>query len=77
MAMWCPIALVQEGDMLLIDVPGRQLNIEISEAQLQHRLRDWQPRPKSPSATGVLAKYARLVSDASQGAITLITQETL
>ena len=68
-----PIALVQEGDVLLINVPARQLNIEISEAQLQQRLRDWQPRPMSPSATGVIAKYARLVSDASQGAVTLTT----
>jgi dihydroxy-acid dehydratase len=68
-----PIAVVQEGDALLIDVPGRQLNIEISEAQLQQRLREWQPRPMSPSATGVIAKYARLVSDASQGAVTLTT----
>ena len=65
-----PIAVVREGDPLRIDVARRRLDIDIPEQELQQRLTRWQARPPSPSTTGVLAKYARLVRDASQGAVT-------
>jgi len=61
---------VREGDTLLIDVPSRRLDLEIPQAQMQERLDAWRPGPVAACATGVLAKYARLVRDASQGAIT-------
>ena len=65
-----PIAVVRDGDPLVIDVARRRLDIEIADAQLQQRLAQWQPGPAPQAATGVLAKYARLVRDASQGAVT-------
>ena len=65
-----PIAVVREGDPLRIDVPSRRLDLEIPQAQLQERLDAWRPGPAATGATGVLAKYARLVRDASQGAVT-------
>jgi dihydroxy-acid dehydratase len=64
-----PIAAVREGDTIVFDVEKRQLNLEISDAEMQSRLAAWQP-PVPRYTTGVLAKYARLVSSASQGAIT-------
>jgi len=69
-----PIAVVREGDTLRIDVARRRLDIDISDEALQQRLAAWQPLPPSPSTTGVLAKYARLVRDASQGAVTSVNE---
>jgi dihydroxy-acid dehydratase len=64
-----PIAAVREGDTVTFDVPGRKLTLEISEAELADRLAQWTaPEPKYHH--GVFAKYAALVSSASQGAIT-------
>ena len=65
-----PIAVLKEGDPVLIDVAQRRLDIEIPEQELRERLAQWQaPVPATPMS-GVLGKYARLVQDASQGAIT-------
>ncbi|OKL59392.1 Dihydroxy-acid dehydratase, mitochondrial [Talaromyces atroroseus] len=64
-----PIALVQDGDLITIDAETNQLNMNVSEAELQERLKSWQP-PKPQLTRGVLAKYARLVGDASHGAMT-------
>ncbi len=62
-----PIALVEEGDPIAIDIPGRSLNLEVSEAELAARRARWQaPDPKI--TTGYLARYARMVSSASRGA---------
>ncbi|MCS6975545.1 MAG: dihydroxy-acid dehydratase [Gemmatales bacterium] len=64
-----PIAAVQEGDMIVFDLPRRRLDLEVSEAELRSRLARVQPPP--PRYThGVFAKYAALVSSASEGAIT-------
>jgi dihydroxy-acid dehydratase len=64
-----PIAAVREGDTVTFDVPGRKLTLEISEEELADRLAQWTaPEPKYRH--GVFAKYAALVSSASQGAIT-------
>jgi dihydroxy-acid dehydratase len=63
------IALVQEGDSITIDAPQRLLQLNISEEELAQRRAAWQP-PTPRYTTGVLAKYAKLVSSSSQGAVT-------
>ena len=64
-----PIAAVRDGDTISFDLPKRRLDIEISEAEMRSRLASWKaPAPRY--ATGVFAKYARLVSSASEGAVT-------
>ena len=65
-----PIALVQDGDTLVIDVAQRRLDLEVSAEALEARRVAWRQLPPPAAATGVLGKYARLVSDASQGAVT-------
>ncbi|MFN5592680.1 MAG: dihydroxy-acid dehydratase [Aphanizomenon sp.] len=63
------IALVVEGDSITIDAKGRLLQLNVSEAELGIRRANWQPLP--PRYTkGVLAKYAKLVSSSSVGAVT-------
>jgi dihydroxy-acid dehydratase len=66
-----PIAAVSEGDTIVFDLPARQLNIEISTAELQRRLATWNPPPPR-FTSGVMAKYALLVSSASLGAVTTV-----
>jgi dihydroxy-acid dehydratase len=64
-----PLAAVREGDSIVIDVATRRLDVEISDTELGERLKSWQaPAPRY--ATGVMAKYAKLVSSASMGAVT-------
>ena len=64
-----PICAVREGDMIRFDVRQRGLEVEISDEVLRRRMSDWKPpQPRYP--TGVFAKYAALVSSASEGAIT-------
>jgi dihydroxy-acid dehydratase len=64
-----PIAALRDGDMINIDVEQRCLNVELDDEQIKQRLIAW--TPMSPRYTeGVLAIYARLVTDASQGAVT-------
>jgi dihydroxy-acid dehydratase len=64
-----PIAAVADGDVITIDVERRRLDVALSDAQLSDRLANWKA-PASPYSKGVLAKYARLVADASHGAVT-------
>ncbi|MDY6786243.1 MAG: dihydroxy-acid dehydratase [Cyanobacteriota bacterium] len=63
------IALVQEGDTIAIDAAARSLRLDVSEEELQQRRARWQP-PTPRYKTGVLAKYAKLVSSSSLGAVT-------
>ena len=68
-ALGGPIAAVHEGDTIHIDINQRILEVEVSDAALRQRLAQWKsPLPRYP--TGVFAKYASLVSSASEGAIT-------
>ena len=68
-ALGGPIAALHEGDTVHIDVNQRTLEVELSDSTLRQRLAAWRPMPpRYPS--GVFAKYAALVSSASQGAIT-------
>ncbi|HEY9835726.1 MAG TPA: dihydroxy-acid dehydratase, partial [Vampirovibrionales bacterium] len=63
------IALVEEGDLITIDARDRKLQLNISDEELNRRRANWQPR--APRYTkGVLAKYAKLVSSSSLGAVT-------
>ncbi len=62
-----PIAAVQNGDIIEIDIPGKKLSLLISEEELKRRLSQWKPRKKE--LKGYLKRYARLVQSASVGAI--------
>ncbi len=64
-----PIALLKNGDTITIDAEKRQVNVKLSDAELKKRAKAWKP-PKQRYKRGVLAKYARLVSSASEGAVT-------
>ncbi|MBA3297969.1 MAG: dihydroxy-acid dehydratase [Acidobacteria bacterium] len=64
-----PIAAVEDGDIVSLDLKRRTLTLEIDSATLAERLARWQAPPPR-HATGVMAKYARLVSSASTGAVT-------
>ena len=64
-----PIAALEDGDIVVVDVDARELRVELSEDELAARLRSWTAPP--PRYTeGVFAKYAALVSSASEGAVT-------
>ncbi|MGH3074996.1 MAG: dihydroxy-acid dehydratase, partial [Gaiellales bacterium] len=64
-----PIAIVHEGDIVEFDIEARELRVELSDDEIAARLRDWKP-PAPAYTTGVFAKYASLVSSASEGAVT-------
>jgi dihydroxy-acid dehydratase len=64
-----PIALVADGDRVVIDVPTRRIDVLVEPAELEQRRAHWKrPEPRYP--TGVLAKFARLVTGAERGAVT-------
>jgi len=63
-----PIALIQNGDIIRIDIKNRRLDVLLSEEELAKRRANWQkPEPKVKS--GYLARYSRLVTSASTGAV--------
>jgi dihydroxy-acid dehydratase len=64
-----PLAALQDGDVVVIDVEARELRVELSDDELAARLADW-PAPEPRYTKGVFAKYAALVSSASEGAVT-------
>ncbi len=64
-----PIAALQDGDTVVLDVAKRQLDVELGETEMAKRLAAWTP-PALRYQTGVMAKYARMVSSASVGAVT-------
>jgi dihydroxy-acid dehydratase len=66
-----PIALLEEGDIINIDAANRSLNVELSDEVLAERLANWTP-PTPNYTSGVLAKFAKLVSQADNGAVTNI-----
>ena len=64
-----PIASLRDGDIVVFDVASRRLDVEITATERAERMKDWTPPP--PQFTvGVMAKYAKLVSTASEGAVT-------
>ncbi len=64
-----PVTIVRDGDMAVFDIPNRRLDVELSDDEIATRLREWQP-PTPRYTRGVMAKYARMVSSASEGAVT-------
>jgi dihydroxy-acid dehydratase len=66
-----PIAAVVDGDIIIFDIRQRQLNVELSAAEIQKRLAAWKP-PAPRFTSGVMAKYALLVSSSSLGAVTCV-----
>jgi dihydroxy-acid dehydratase len=64
-----PIAAVRDGDVIVFDVEGRELRVELSDEEIRKRLASWK-QPEARYRTGVMAKYARQVSSAAQGAVT-------
>ena len=64
-----PVAILEEGDTVVIDAVNRRLDVELSDAEIQARLEKWNP-PQPRYTRGVMAKYARSVSSASEGAVT-------
>mgnify|MGYP001582768554 FL=1 len=64
-----PLAIVQEGDAIMIDAQNHEVVLQVSDAEIQRRLAAWK-RPESRYKRGVLARYAHTVSSASQGAVT-------
>jgi dihydroxy-acid dehydratase len=69
-----PLAALRDGDVIVIDVERRRLEVELPAAELQSRLRAFVP-PEQRYATGVFAKYAAQVSSASEGAVTSPVRE--
>lgn len=64
-----PIAVVRDGDIVTIDAVTNELKMNVSDAEIAMRMKDWRPPPKTVTR-GTLAKYAHLVGDASHGAVT-------
>ncbi len=65
-----PIALIRDGDRIVIDAERKEINVDVSESEMAERRAGWK-RPPSPVRTGVLAKYRNEVSSASEGAVTI------
>jgi dihydroxy-acid dehydratase len=64
-----PIAAVREGDIVVFDLDARELRVELDDAEIAARMKDWRaPVPRYP--TGVMGKYSRLVGSAAEGAVT-------
>ena len=64
-----PIGLLNDGDMVTLDIPQRLLQMNVSDEELERRRKTWQA-PEPQYSVGALAKYAKLVSSASSGAVT-------
>ena len=63
-----PIAALREGDIIMIDIPNKQIEVKLSESEIEERLADWKaPEPKITS--GYMYRYSKVVSSASEGAI--------
>jgi dihydroxy-acid dehydratase len=63
-----PIALIEDGDEIIIDIPNRKLELSVSDEELARRRQNWQqPEPKINH--GYLARYARMTTSASTGAV--------
>ena len=63
-----PIALVEEGDIIKINIPENTLNVDVSDEVLEERRKKWQPREPKVT-TGYLARYASMVTSGNRGAI--------
>jgi dihydroxy-acid dehydratase len=66
-----PIAAIADGDTIVFDIPSRKLDIELTGDEIEERLSSWKP-PAPRFSSGVMAKYALLVSSAAMGAVTAV-----
>jgi dihydroxy-acid dehydratase len=66
-----PIAAIADGDTIVFDIASRKLDVELTDAEIEERLASWKP-PAPRFSSGVMAKYALLVSSAAIGAITAV-----
>jgi dihydroxy-acid dehydratase len=66
-----PIAVIAEGDMIVLDLDNRRLDVELDDETIRERLTKWKA-PEKRYKSGVFAKYAALVSSAAEGAITRV-----
>tara|TARA_Y100000588_G_C13620686_1_gene655298 strand:- start:235 stop:597 length:363 start_codon:yes stop_codon:yes gene_type:complete len=64
-----PIAVIRDGDTIVLDVEQHNLSVDLTDDEINARMSDWQ-MPEPSYTSGVMAKYASLVSSASEGAIT-------
>ena len=64
-----PLCIIKNGDIIKIDSSKRSIEVKLSKAEMNRRLKDWK-QPRAKHRTGALAKYARLVGSASMGAVT-------
>ena len=65
-----PIAIVKNGDRIIIDIPKRKIDLKLSNKDIRERLKKWKP-PEPKIKTGYLSRYAKMVSSAGKGAIML------
>jgi dihydroxy-acid dehydratase len=65
-----PIAIVKNGDRIIIDIPKRRIDLKLSNKDIRERLKKWKP-PEPKIKTGYLSRYAKMVSSAGKGAIML------
>jgi dihydroxy-acid dehydratase len=63
-----PIAIVQDGDLISIDIPAKKLTLKVSDQEIEERLSKWSP-PQPKITHGYMVRYARMVSSASEGAV--------
>ncbi len=63
-----PIGLVKEGDIIHIDIPAKKIELKVDNAELESRRREWQP-PEPKITTGYIARYTKLVTSGSTGAV--------
>ena len=63
-----PIALVEEGDIISINIPENRLDVKISDEEMEARRRKWQPK-EPPVTTGYLSRYRELVTSGNKGAV--------
>ena len=63
-----PIALVREGDVISIDIPGRSLELRVEAGELERRRAEWKPVQRE-IPDGYMRRYVRLVSSAARGAV--------
>ncbi|ELZ81212.1 dihydroxy-acid dehydratase [Haloferax sp. Atlit-6N] len=64
-----PIGLLEDGDEVTVDIPNRELSVDLTDEELETRKEDWEPKPPAYTS-GVLAKYARDFGSAANGAVT-------
>jgi len=67
-ALGGPIAIVEDGDIIEIDIPNRKLHLKLSDTEINLRLAQWK-EPKPKFTTGWLSRYQKLVTSAGQGAV--------